>query len=167
MVAAKDKSVGATFDGSGVERLALRDIISGQAILSGERDSLNHADTLNNTGCPTWKERKIHLHYNEDGTKPPAKVAGELLVPAGNHLVLHTWLSNRDTQWKSEYTVFSLKDKIETEMDGYTVKGLVAGMTYNLNLTVYGPKQISIEVKATPWKEGGDIEVDTEQDQEN
>lgn len=167
VVAAKDKSVGATFDGRGVERLALRDIISGQAILSGERDSLNHADTLNNTGCPTWKERNIHLHYNEDGTKPPAKVAGELLVPAGNDLVLHTWLSNRDTQWKSEYTVFSLKDKIETEMDGYTVKGLVAGMTYNLNLTVYGPKQISIEVKATPWKEGGDIEVDTEQDQES
>lgn len=176
VVAAKEKKMGAFFDGTGVEKLALRDIISGKAILSGEPDLEGQEDAANenpdendeqaNNGCPTWSERKVYLRYNPDGTKPPAKVAGELLVPAGNDLVLHTWLSNADTRWKSEHTPFSLKDKIETDMDGYTVKGLVAGRTYNLNLTVYGPKQISIEVKATPWKEGGDIEVDTEQDQE-
>ena len=44
------------------------------------------------------------------------------------------------------------------------MNGVVAGRTYNLNLTVYGPKNISIEVEATAWQEGGDIEIDTEID---
>ena len=47
-------------------------------------------------------------------------------------------------------------------MEDYTINGSVAGKTYNLNITVYGPKVISIEIEATPWKNGGNVEVDTE-----
>lgn len=172
VVANKDRKLGAFFDGSGVEKLSLRDVIDGKAILSGEEGLegnpgpsgiINNPDVngepndqeKTDNRCPTWYERKMFLHYNEDGTKPPAKVAGELLVPPGNNVVLHTWLSNKDTRWKSEYTILPLKNVFE------------AGQTYNLNLTVYGPKQISIEVKANPWEDGGDAELDTEDDKVN
>lgn len=171
VVAAKDKRLGATFDGSGIEKLSLRDIINGKAILSGEEglegnpgpsgvknNSDDNDETVNeeeiDNSCPTWNEREIYLRYNEDGTEPPVKVAGELLVPPGNNVKLHTWLSNKDTQWKSEYTILSVDSEFE------------AGRTYNLNLTVYGPKIIRVEVKATPWEQGGDIELDTEDDRE-
>lgn len=178
VVASKDKSVGATFDGSGVEQLPLRDVTNGKAILPGEGEPEQTPDgTEGSTATggeqqpaydgPTWKKLDINLQYNEDGTKPPAVVAGELLVPPGNNLVLHTWFSNLDTRGEIEHTVLSLKDKIVTEMDGYTVNGVIAGRTYNLNITVYGPKQISIEVEATAWQEGGDIEIDTENNQGN
>ena len=180
VVAAKDKGIGAFFDGSGVEQLSLRDVTNGKAILPGEDEPAtqpneNGPDSSGgNAGTegeqkpaydgPTWKKLDINLQYNEDGSKPPPVVAGELLVPAGNNLVLHTLFSNKDTNWEPELTVLSLKDKITTEMDGYSVNGVVAGRTYNLNLTVYGPKNISIEVEATAWQEGGDIEIDTEID---
>lgn len=156
VVVSKDKKVGATFDGSRVEQLPLRDVVNGKAILRG--------DELGVEEEPNWKKRNIQLQYNEDGTCPPPMVAGELLVPPGNNLVLHTWLSNLDTKGEVEHTVLSLADKIKTAMDDHEVNGVVAGKTYNLNLTVYGPKEIFIEVKATPWKNGGDINVDMEDD---
>ena len=174
IVAAKDKSsMGAFFDGTGVETLSLRDVTNGKAILPGEEESETHPDASEGSVAtdnkpqtvydgPTWAERDINLQYNEDGSRPPAVVAGELLVPPGNNLILHTWFSNNDTHGEIEHTALSLKDKIETEMDGYTVNGVVGGRTYNLNITVYGPKQISIEVEATAWEDGGDINVDTE-----
>lgn len=191
VVASKDQKIGATFEtGKGIEQLPLRNIKTGVAILPGE-DEPAEEETPNETTPPaeggestegdttpeegepeekdpldanSWKERNILLQYNEDGTCPPAIAVGELLVPAGNDLVLHTWLSNSDTQWEIEHTAMSLKDKIITDMGDYTINGLVAGKTYNLNLTVYGPKQIIIEVVATPWKNGGDINVDMEED---
>ncbi len=173
VVADENKNVGVTFDGSGRERLSLRDVTNGMAILSGEKElngyneasgSSKEPDNDNkpdngkepedkeetNDVCPTWKDRKIYLRFNEDGSKPPAKVAGELLVPDKSELVLHTWLSNQDTDWKWEYTTLPIKNEIE------------AGRTYNLNITVYGPKKIAIEFKATPWQEGGDLDVDIE-----
>ena len=172
VVASKNGKQGATFDGTGVERLPLRDVTNGKAILSGvpelngyiENYGSNNAQNNNgepvgeeeaSNGCPTWEEREIYLQYNEDGSEPPAKVAGELLIPPGKYLVLHTWLSNQDTKWKWEYTTLPVKTEFE------------AGRTYNLNLTVYGPKLLSIEVKATPWKEGGDIDVDMEDNNVN
>lgn len=179
IVVSKDKKIGATFDGSGVEQLPLRDVVNGKAILPGEDEPEttpnNPEDNPDAEGDeetpvdeePTWKKRNIQLQYNEDGTCPPPMVAGELLVPPGNNLVLHTWLSNLDTKGEVEHTVLSLTDKIKTAMDDYEVNGVVAGKTYNLNLTVYGPKEISIEVKATPWKNGGDINVDIEDDRQD
>lgn len=180
VVVSKDKKVGVTFDGSGVEQLPLRDVVNGKAILPGEDepetetvptpenpednpDAGEGEETPVNEE-PTWKKRNIQLQYNEDGTIPPAIVAGELLVPPGNDLILHTWLSNLDTQGQVEHTSLSLKDKIKTAMDGYEINGVVAGKTYNLNITVYGPKQISLEIEASPWKNGGDINVDMEDD---
>ena len=172
VVASKNKNLGAFFDGTGVEQLPLRDVTNGEAILPGEEEtdtsegSTNAEEQQPASDGPTWKELDINLQYNEDGTKPPPVVAGELLVPAGNDLMLHTWLSNQDTKWECEHTTLSLKDKIVTEMDGYMVNGVVAGRTYNLNITVYGPKKIAIEVQATAWQNGGDAELDTEEDQE-
>lgn len=183
VVASTDQKIGATFDtGKGIERLPLRNIKTGAAILPGEDEPMEE-ETPNEGETPvqgeepiegeeeekdplnanTWKERNIMLQYNPDGTLPPAIAAGELLVPAGNDLVLHTWLSNGDTQWQMEHTALPLKDKIVTMMNDYSVNGVVAGKTYNLNITVYGPKQISIEVEATPWKDGGDVDVDIEE----
>lgn len=89
--------------------------------------------------------------------RPDPYPAGELLLPPGNETMLRMKLSNNDTFGKPEVTEISLKGQFGQG------EGLVAGRTYNLNITVYGPKQISIEVEASPWKDGGDVDVDIEE----
>lgn len=155
VVVNRNKDIGTRFSGNGgIEKLSLRNIENGKAIL---KESENEEED-------TWEKRAIYLQWNEDGTQPPGVTAGELLIPPGNNVVLHTWLSNEDTHWQEEYT--SLPINIKTDMgNGTEQNGFVAGKTYNLNITVYGPKQISINVEATPWKEGGDVDVDIEEDQ--
>ena len=148
VVASIDKKIGATFNGNGIEQLPLRDTKTGKAIPAESTDENED----------TWAKRNILLERNEDGSLPPATIAGELLIPAGNDVILHTWLSNKDTGWKIEHTPYSLKDKV-----GENGEGFMAGREYNLNITVYGPKQISIEVKASPWRDGGDIDIDIEE----
>ena len=152
VVVNRDKDIGARFSGNaGIKQLSLRNIENGKAIL---KESENEEED-------TWAKRAIYLEWNEDGTQPPAVTVGELLIPPGNNVVLHTWLSNGDTHWKEEHT--SLPLNIKTDMgNGTEQNGFVAGKTYNLNITVYGPKQISIDVEATPWKDGGDVDVDIE-----
>lgn len=154
VVASTDKKIGAFFNGNGIEQLPLRDTKTGKTILAESTDENEE----------TWAKRNILLERNEDGSLPPATIAGELLIPAGNDVILHTWLSNKDTGWTIEHTPLSLKDKVITNMGDYTTNGFVAGLEYNLNITVYGPKQISIEVKASPWRDGGDIDLDLEDD---
>lgn len=183
VVVSRNKQVGATFTGMGLEQLPLRNIKTGEAILSGMDDSFDTDDSMEDTDqenegiipgddnvdtehlmVNTWKERNVLLERNEDGSIPPAVVAGELLIPPGNDVVLHTWLSNKDTGWEIEHTKLPLKDKVITDMGDYSIGGFVAGKTYNLNITVYGPKQISIEVIAAPWENGGDLDINTEDD---
>lgn len=150
VVVSKDpnKTLGATFVGNaGVEQLALRNLKNGKPIL---KESDNDEDD-------TWAKRDIQLQYNEDGTRPPGIPVGELLIPPGKEVILHTWLSNLDTKEEVEHTYIPIKTNNEEE-------GFVKGRTYNINITVYGPKQISIDVEATPWKDGGDVEVDMEDD---
>lgn len=150
VVVSKDpnKTLGATFVGyAGVEQLALRNLKNGKPIL---KESDNDEDD-------TWAKRDIQLQYNEDGTRPPGIPVGELLIPPGKEVVLHTWLSNLDTKEEVEHTYIPIKTNNVEE-------GFVKGRTYNINITVYGPKQISIDVEATPWKDGGDVDVDMEDD---
>ena len=155
VVVNREKDVKAIFPGNaGIEQLSLRNIETGQPIL--KKSEIETDDT--------WEKRDIYLEWNEDGTQPPAITAGELLIPPGNNVILHTWLSNGDTHWEEEHTELPIGDKVETNMGDYMAKGFVAGKTYNLNITVYGPKQISIDVEATPWKDGGDVDVDMEDD---
>ena len=101
-----------------------------------------------------YSEEEKLLHDGKE--RPDPYEAGELLVPPGNETVLRMKLSNNDTFGNPEVTEISLKDEFGKGT------GLMAGRTYFLNITVYGPKQISIEVEATPWKDGGDIDVDIE-----
>ena len=150
VVISKDpnKTLGATFVGNaGVEQLALRNLKNGKPIL---KESDNDEDD-------TWAKRDIQLQYNEDGTRPPGIPVGELLIPPGKEVVLHTWLSNLDTKDEVEHTYIPIRTNNVEE-------GFVKGRTYNINITVYGPKQISIDVEATPWKDGGDVDVDMEDD---
>ena len=154
IVVNRNKEIGAKFNGNaGFEQLSLRNIENGNKIL---KESENEEED-------TWAKRSIYLEWNEDGTQPPALEAGELLIPPGSNVILHTWLSNQDTHWEEEHTSLPLGDKVETDMGDYMAKGFVAGKTYNLNITVYGPKQISIDVEATPWKDGGDVDIDIEE----
>ena len=99
------------------------------------------------------------IEYGKD--RPDPYVAGELLIPPSNNAVLQMILSNNDTgHINPELTEVLLKDKV-----GENGSGFMAGREYNLNITVYGPKQISIEIQASPWKNGGDIDVDLEEGQ--
>lgn len=144
VVVSKDpnQELGATFPGNaGIEQLSLRNFNEGKPIL---KESDNDEDD-------TWIKRDINLQYNEDGTRPPEVPVGELLIPPGNEVVLHTWLSNLDTREEVEHTFLPINENF------------VGGKTYNLNITVYGPKQISIDVEATPWKDGGDVDIDIEE----
>ena len=155
VVAAKNKNLlGATFPADGpTEVLSLRNVINGDSI----------PETSEDPEADSWQKRNIRLEYNEDGTQPEPITVGEMLIPTGNDVVLHTWLSNQDTRWVKEHTALPLGDKVITDMVDHTVNGFVAGKTYNLNITVYGPKIITIEVKASPWLNGGDADIDIEE----
>ena len=126
-----------------------------------------------------WEERYLNNEYrleyyseeeklqNGGKERPDPYLAGELLIPPGNNVVLSMLLSNKDTENDPdplEPITYPL-DKVTTKMgDGSIVNGFIAGKTYHLNITVYGPKQISIDVEASPWKDGGDVDVDMEDD---
>lgn len=154
VVVSRDKNaLGATFNENGERKfLAIRDVKDGSE-LTPER----------------WDERfenqEYRLEYYSEEEKeanggkerPDPYVAGEILVPPGNNTVLRMVLSNKDTFGEPELTDLPLKNEF-----GQGV-GLEAGRTYNLNITVYGPKLISIEVEASPWKDGGDLDVDIEE----
>lgn len=157
VVASTDHKVGATFidsDEEGMEYLPLRDLKTGKAITT-----------------EVWEERLNNNEYRLEYYSPEEKiefgkerpdpyVAGELLIPPGNNTVLQMILSNNDTgHIKPELTEIFLKDKI-----GENGSGFMAGREYNMNITVYGPKKISIEIEASPWINGGDIDVDIEND---
>lgn len=156
VVVSKDsnKEPGATFVGNaGVEQLPLRNFKNGKPIL---KESDNEEDD-------TWAKRDIQLQYNEDGTRPSGIPVGELLIPPGKDVVLHTWLSNLDTYDKVEQT-YKVEHTYIPIKTNNVEEGFVKGRTYNINITVYGPKQISIDVEASPWKDGGDVDIDMEDD---
>lgn len=158
VVASTDKKIGATFNESEEQKyLLLKDLENGNTITA-----------------EIWEERfeknEYRLEYfseeekiaNGGKIRPDPYTAGELLVPPGNNAVLQMILSNEDTGFDNPETMeVPLKDKV-----GENGSGFMAGREYNLNITVYGPKQISIEVKASPWRDGGDIDIDIEDDQQ-
>lgn len=91
------------------------------------------------------------------------RVGESMLLPASESYELMVYYSQYpsketyDDNLKAKFTYFK---KLEP------AGGFQSGMQYNVNIKVYGAQQIQLELELTPWAEGEDIPVDSE-DEEN
>lgn len=159
VVVARDGNIGATFNPNSEQvYLNIRHLKDGSELTPERWDEIS-ALSVEEGGYRLEYYSEEEQLANGGKERPDPYPAGELLVPPGNNTVLRMRLSNNDTHGDIETTEISLKDEFGKGT------GLMAGRIYNLNITVYGPKQISIEVEATPWKDGGDVDVDIEENE--
>ena len=83
-----------------------------------------------------------HIYYDQD--------------EAGNWIVNQE--KTRDSQWRQPYVL-----SLPKELRPYK-----PGATYTIQIKIYGPEQISIDVlNGEHWKPGGDVDIDTETDDRN
>jgi len=156
VVARNHDEIKATFDPNGEQKwLNIRHLKDGSELTPERWDEIS-ALSVEEGGYRLEYYSEEEQLANDGKERPDPYPAGELLVPPGDDTVLRMTLSNNDTFGNPEVTEIPLKGQFGKGT------GLVAGKTYNLNITVYGPKQISIDVEASPWKDGGDVNIDIE-----
>lgn len=63
------------------------------------------------------------------------------------------------------YVVFNA-NKIDTNGDGVLgdIQSFAAGSSYNVYITIYGLEEIKLSAKLTAWTDGGDVDLDIEND---
>lgn len=95
----------------------------------------------------------------------PLRVGESILLPESESYELMVYYSQYpsdetyDDDLKAKFTYF----KKIAPANGL---GFQKGTQYDVNIKVYGAQQIQLELELTPWAEGGDIPVDSE-DEEN
>lgn len=91
------------------------------------------------------------------------RVGESMLLPESESYELMVFYS----QYPSDETYEDdLKAKFTYSKTLEPAGGFQPGMQYNVNIKVYGAEEIQLELELTPWNEGEDIPVDSE-DEEN
>ena len=58
-------------------------------------------------------------------------------------------------------------DKVKLNGQNANLTTFQAGYSYNVYITIYGFEEIVVDAELTPWEEGGDVDVDIEEDDVN
>ena len=100
----------------------------------------------------------------------PSIESGCFLVPPSNDATITietVYYRDGDLSQPMDFTITTeLKDKVvnKDNIGNFLGYGFMKSREYNIRASVYGPQEIEINVEPSSWVDGGDIEVDPEND---